>query len=105
MLKFYIGSQDAVCAKLKLYVDKVSEEISPPMVMTVSRLGSSSTWLESDATYSNFMPPSIDEVGNSINIDKDQEDTWIEIDVSDLVQEATDGEVSLILQATHPGEG
>ena len=106
MIRFYIGSQqDAVCAKLKLYVQRVDKEISPPMVMTVSRLGLSSSWLESDATYNNFMPPSIDEVGSSVNIDKGQEHSWIEFDVTSLVQGATNGEVSLILQATHPDEG
>lgn len=93
LLQFYVGSLTAGCAKLKLYVKDVGPSVSeggpsnPATTITVSRLyASSAGWLESAVTYDNVMPLNVEKVGASHGITRDLEGSWIEFDVTNLVE-------------------
>eukprot|EP00957_Ditylum_brightwellii_P209388 15361555-Ditylum_brightwellii.AAC.1 len=66
---------------LRLYVSSVW--VSWPQAITISRLRSDATWVESGTngiTYSTFDSSLIDMKGNTFTITKDNQYSWIEAD-------------------------
>ncbi len=84
-------------ALLRLHIRNVNADASRDI--TVSRL-SGSNWQESNLTWNTL--PAVDQVGASVAITPSQIGTWLEVDVSDLIQAGT---VSLLLENNGPASG
>ncbi|NVJ56300.1 MAG: polysaccharide lyase 8 family protein [Vibrionaceae bacterium] len=90
-----IGS--ASTAILRLHIRNVNAD--PSRDITISRL-SSSNWQESNLTWNTM--PVVDQVGATVAITPSQIGSWLEVDVSELIQAGT---VSLLLENNGPASG
>lgn len=84
VFKFDLSAQDispSSKATLRLHVKNVNTDAN--RILTVSRLANSH-WQESNVTWSNL--PSEAKIGSQIQLQPTDKNSWIEVDVSDLLQ-------------------
>jgi len=85
-------------ASLRLYVDSVDKDFT--RTVSVYKLSSSIDWNEEEVTWNNFGTPPVEMIGPSFRVTWFDENEWIDVDITDLIEAGGMSNLVLVLRNT-----
>ncbi len=97
-LSSVVETEGILSASLRLYVDSVDKDFT--RTVSVYKLPSSIDWKEEEVTWDNFGTPPVEMIGPSFRVTWFDENEWIDVDITDLIEAGRISDLVLVLRNT-----